>query len=129
MMKQLNYRGQVLNKGFELALKAGKITDAHIHSSNQIKALQMIDVALSNEGKKEMLLMERTVWPNAADELLSTDVVTDLEFNFCKNIEQLQPSKVVHEELNSAEHTLLRSTGGLSIDDVQAFVVHFVLRG
>uniref|UniRef100_A0A7S2EA45 GRF-type domain-containing protein n=1 Tax=Ditylum brightwellii TaxID=49249 RepID=A0A7S2EA45_9STRA len=132
-------------KGFELALKAGKITDAHIHSrapicsmlwiacsisgSNQIKALRMIDVALSNEDKKEMLSMERKAWPNAADEILSTDVGTDLEFNFCKNIEQLQPSKVVREEPNSAEHALLRITGGLSIDDVHAFVVHFVLRG
>ena len=100
-----------------------------ISGSNQIKALQMIDVALSNEDKREMLLVERKVWPNTADELLSTDVGTDLKFNFCKHIEHLQPSKVVHEEPNSAEHALLRITGGLSIDDVHAFVVRFVLRG
>jgi len=91
-------------------------------AANQVKVFQLMDVALGSQYEDSI---PSTV--NIADsnfEFINTENGANLDKNTNDDIERLD-----QVELDSPEKMLLEGAGGLSIDDIYSFVIHFVLNG
>lgn len=99
---------------------------------NQEKAFHLMDIALTTTTEDNNTVCESTSSGQGAYEscgATSTDAGTDFEGSGGKMTNQDFEQAIIRSEVESPEISLIKSTYGLNLHDIHAFIIQFVLRG